>query len=71
MISLTDEENKSYKNQKVCYICRKRFNTDNDNGILFNGVAPNKNIIKSEVIVTTQDNIEGLLLVFVTEDTKH
>ena len=28
MIPLTDEENKSYKKQKVCYICKKGFSTD-------------------------------------------
>ena len=28
MISLTDEENKSYKKQKLCLICKKEFNTD-------------------------------------------
>ena len=34
MISLTYEENKSYK-QKVCYICKKEFNTDkNDKNAL-------------------------------------
>ena len=27
---LTDEENKPYKKQKVCYICKKEFNTDNN-----------------------------------------
>ena len=27
-IALTDEENKSYEEQKVCYICKKDFNTD-------------------------------------------
>ena len=27
-ITLTDEENKSYEEQKVCYICKKEFNTD-------------------------------------------
>ena len=32
MIPLTDKENKSYEKQKVCYICKKEFNTDeNDN----------------------------------------
>ena len=31
MVPLTDEENKSYKNQIVCYICKKRFSTDDDN----------------------------------------
>ena len=30
MTPLTDEENKSYENQKVCYIFKKEFNTDND-----------------------------------------
>ena len=28
MISLTDEENESYEKQKVCYICKKEFDTD-------------------------------------------
>ena len=31
MIPLSDEKNKSYKKQKVCYICKKEFSTDNDN----------------------------------------
>ena len=31
MIPLTYEENESYKNQKVCYICKKGFITDDDN----------------------------------------
>ena len=30
MISLTDEESKSYKIQKVCYTCKKAFSTDNN-----------------------------------------
>ena len=28
MIPLTYKENKSYKKQKVCYLCKKEFNTD-------------------------------------------
>ena len=28
MIQLNDNENKSYKNQKVCYICKKEYSTD-------------------------------------------
>ena len=28
MMQLIDEENKSYEEQKVCYICKKEFNTD-------------------------------------------
>ena len=33
MIPLTDEENKSYLNHGVCYICKKKkkFSTDDDN----------------------------------------
>ena len=31
MTPLTDEENKSYKKQKVCFICKKGFSTDDDN----------------------------------------
>ena len=31
MMPLTCQENKSYKNQKVCYICKKGFRTDDDN----------------------------------------
>ena len=31
MISLNDEENKSYKKQKLCYICKKGFSTDDNN----------------------------------------
>ena len=30
MIPLTDEENKFYEKQKVCYICKKGFSTDDD-----------------------------------------
>ena len=26
MVTLTNEENKSYEKQKVCYICKKEFN---------------------------------------------
>ena len=38
MISLTDEENESYLKQEVCHICKNRFITDDDNGIVFNKV---------------------------------
>ena len=31
MMSLTCEENKSYKKQKFCYTCRKEFSSDDDN----------------------------------------
>ena len=55
MIPLTDEENKSYKKQKVCYICKKGFSPD----------MITKSIIKSEIIATTPKNVEELLIVFV------
>ena len=55
MIPLTDEENKSYKKQKVCYICKKGFSSD----------MITKSIIKSEIIATTPENVEELLIVFV------
>ena len=31
MIPLTNEENKSYKKQKVCGICKEEFSNDDDN----------------------------------------
>ena len=55
MIPLTDAENKSYKEQKVCYICKKRFSTDDDK----------KSIITSEIIDTTKENRKELLIVSV------
>ena len=51
MIPLTDEENESYEKQKVCYICKKEFNTDefstdeNDKNE-FNTDENNKNAFK-------------------------
>ena len=30
MISLTEKEEKNYNEQKVCYICKKEFNTDDN-----------------------------------------
>ena len=31
MIPLTNEERKLHRKQKVCYICKKRFSTDDNN----------------------------------------
>ena len=50
MIPLTNEEKESYEKQKVYYICEKKFNTD-------------KNTIKSEIIVITQENLEEPLII--------
>ena len=58
-ILLTNEE-KIHREQKVCYICTKVFSTDNYN----------KKIIKSEIIVVTQENIEELLVIFAIQNEK-
>ena len=58
MIQLTDKKNKSYEKQKVCYICKKEFSTDENDKNVF------KLYIKSEIIVITQENLEELLIVF-------
>ena len=55
MIPQTDEENNSYKKQKACYICKKRFTTD----VII------KSIIKSEIVVIILEIIELLLMIFV------
>ena len=60
MIPLTDKEIKSYKGQKVCYICKERFCTDKDNEKEF------KLKKKSEIIVILMENLEELLIVFAT-----
>ena len=46
MMPLTYKQNKYYEKQKVCYICKNRFSTDNDNGIAFSGAALNKRYCK-------------------------
>ena len=40
MIRLTHKENKSYKKQKVCYICKRVFSNDDDNGIAVHFSVP-------------------------------
>ena len=54
MIPLTKKEEKKQNKQKVCYICKKRFTTDDNN----------KNTIRLEIIVTILGNIEVLLMIF-------
>ena len=56
MIPLTKKEEKNHNKQKVCYICRKEFNTDDSD----------KNTIKQKIIVIIQENIEVLLMISVT-----
>ena len=65
MIPLTDDENKSYEKQKVYYICKKEFSTDENDKMHLNYT------IKSEIIVITLENLEELLIIFAIEYTKH
>ena len=58
MIPLTNEENEYYKKQKVCYICK--------NNLVPMIMTTMKITIKSEIIVIIQENLEKLLIVFVT-----
>ena len=46
MIPLTDEENESYEKQKVCYICIKEFNTDEDDKKEFTTDENDRNAFK-------------------------
>ena len=58
MILLTDKEINLYERQKVCHICKGKFCYDkNKKGeVMF--------IIKSEIIATTLENLEGLFMIF-------
>ena len=56
MIPLTKKEEKNHNKQKVCYICRKEFNTDDSD----------KKYYKVKIIVIIQENIEVLLMISVT-----
>ena len=58
MILLTDKENKSYEKQKVCYICKKEFNTDKNDKSNLNHTT------KYAIIIIILENIEELLIVF-------
>ena len=58
MIPLTDEENQSYKKQKVCLYARKYL-------VLIIIIIIIKNIIKSEMIVIILRNIEKLFIILV------
>ena len=43
MIPLTDEVNQSYEKQKVCYMCKKEFNIDENDKNEFNTDENNEN----------------------------
>ena len=53
-MSLTNEEKQLHCKQKVCYICKKGFSNDDHN----------KKIKKLEIIVSTLENIEEMLMMF-------
>ena len=57
MIPLTDEENKSYEEYEVCYICIEKFCTDEDD-------ENYRNRKRLKITVITQDNLEELLITF-------
>ena len=57
MIPLTDEENQSYKKQKVCLYARKY--------LVLIIIIIIKNIIKSEMIVIILRNTEKLFIILV------
>ena len=61
MIPLTDKENNVYEKQKVCYICKKK------DLVLIKMIKMHLNyIIKSKTIAITLENLEELLIIFVT-----
>ena len=53
---LTKEQQESYANTKICYICKKKFE---------NKYVKDKNIVKLEIIVIIQRNIEVLRIAYV------
>ena len=57
MIPLTDEENKFYEKQNVCYIGKKEFCYDKND--------KNKFKLYQKVIAIIQENLEKLLIAFV------
>ena len=58
MISLTTKEEIYHNRQKICYICKKEFDNNDNN---------DKKQQKVRDTVTTQENIELQLIIFVIE----
>ena len=52
---------KSYRKQNICYICKKEFSNDNDNGN-----PSNKKYNKGKGYCRYTENIDALLIIFVT-----
>ena len=59
IVPLTNEENKSYLKQKVCYICKKKL-------VLITMTLHSKNNIKHEITVIAPANIEALVIIFIS-----
>ena len=53
---ITKEQEESYENNKICYICKKKLKIN---------IWKIKNIEKLEIIVIIQENIEVLCIVYV------
>ena len=53
---LTNEQQESYENAKICYICKEKFE---------NKYLKDKNIVTLKIIVIIQENIEVLHLAYV------
>ena len=59
MIPLNNKENKSYKEQKTCHICKEKFCMDNDDEIIKIGK-------KLKITAITRENLEELPIVNAT-----
>ena len=53
---LTKEQYESYKNVKICYICKEKFE---------NNIWKIKNIVKLEIIIILQESIEVVRIAYV------
>ena len=63
MIPLSEEENKSYEEQDVCYICKKKFILIKTMKMRIMKTMQNlKSIEKLKIIVITSGNLEKLLI---------
>ena len=58
---MTVEENRSYEEQEVCHICKKKFCTDEHDENYEN---------KKKITVITQENLEELLIAISIQNIK-
>ena len=65
IIPLTDEENKSCEEQKVCHTCKKKYERIMKMRIMKMRMIKNlKSIKKLKITVMTPENLEELLIAF-------